>query len=140
MACPFFIPDERCEAELWAHRARLPLGDGFCGRCCARDDGYRPSHDEVRDLCNIGYAAACPRLPQERDADAIRFIARRADGLVSVQYILERGHAPAGSGQLDYELAQAAWRAPHADARVQAKAQCYLKAYLARHPGAGTTR
>ncbi len=36
MACPYFIPAEVHEREFWPHRERLPLGDGFAGRCAAR--------------------------------------------------------------------------------------------------------
>jgi hypothetical protein len=136
MACPYFIPEQRCDAELWAHRARLPLGDGFRGRCCAGVGDYRPSESELRDLCNIGYAKSCPRLPQERAADSVRFMARAAEGFVAIKYLLERGHAPVSHGELQYDRAAAAWRGFHPDARVQAQAQCYLESYLARHPAA----
>src|SRR4051812_27720902 len=150
MACPYFIPEQRCDSDLWQHRARLPLGDGFTGYCCAQSDAYRPSTDELRELCNIGYAKACPRLPEQRDADSVRFMARdgrvnggrvngaavnNGEGLVTIKYLLELGHAPVSHGELRYDPAKAQWSAPHPDARVQTKAQCYLESYLARHPG-----
>ena len=139
MACPYFIPEQRCDAELWQHRARLPLGDGFTGHCCAQGESYRPSEAELRELCNIGYAKTCPRLPVGRDADSIRFMGRDvkmngADALISIKYLLERGHAPVADGELRYDPATAKWQAPHPDERVQTKAQCYLDSYLARHP------
>ena len=135
MACPYFIPEQRCDAELWQHRARLPLGDGFTGYCCAQGENpYRPNQDELREYCNIGYAKTCPRLPENRDADSVRFMARAANGFVSITYLMERGHAPVTHGVLRYDPANASWSAPHPDQRVQTKAQCYLESYLAQHP------
>jgi hypothetical protein len=139
MSCPYFMPERRCDSELWPQRARLPLGDGFAGYCCAQAEAYQPSSAELGEFCNIGYAAGCARLPAERDADAMRFMARAGEGVVSVQYLLERGHAPVSHGELRYDQARAAWSAPHPDARVQSKAQCYLDSYLARHPAAART-
>lgn len=136
MACPYFIPEQRCEAELWQHRARLPLGDGFVGFCCAQETAYQPTQDELREFCNIGYAKSCPRLPENRDADSVRFMARPTDGFVAIKYLLELGHAPVSDGELRYEPATGRWQAPHPDERVQKKAQCYLESYLARHPAA----
>ena|SRR5438067_2519728 len=141
MACPYFIPEQRCDAELWQHRARLPLGDGFSGHCCAQADAYRPSENELRALCNIGYAKTCPRLPAARDADSVRFMARdiKANGgeaLISIKYLLELGHAPVADGELRYEPAAGQWQSVHPDKRVQTKAQCYLQSHLTRHPAA----
>lgn len=136
MACPYFIPEQRCDSELWQHRARLPLGDGFRGTCCAQPEPYSPSDEELRELCNIGYARTCPRLPSERDADSVRFMARPSDGFVSIKYLLERGHAPVTNGELRYDPGAGRWTSTHPDQRVQSKAQCYLESYLARHPAA----
>src|SRR3954468_3093211 len=141
MACPYFNPEQRCDTELWQHRARLPLGDGFRGTCCAQPELYTPSERELQELCNIGYAKTCPRLPAGRDADSVRFMARdvRAnggDGFVAITYLLERGHAPVSDGELRYDPATGQWSASHPDERVQKKAQCYLESYLARHPRA----
>ncbi len=136
MACPYFIPEQRCDAELWLHRARLPLGDGFTGYCCAEssETPYRPSESELQQHCNIGYAKTCPRLPENRDADSVRFMARATDGFVSITYLLERGHAPVSHGVLRYDPASASWSTEHPDNRVQTKARCYLESYLAQHP------
>jgi len=151
MACPYFIPEQRCETELWQHRARLPLGDGFTGHCCAQPEPYHPAEGELREFCNIGYAKACPQLPAGRDADSVRFMAReipardlpanggpadRGDALISIKYLLELGHAPVADGELRYDLATAQWQSPHPDKRVQTKAQCYLDSHLARRPAA----
>src|SRR4051812_19442791 len=120
MACPYFIPEQRLATELWQHRARLPLGDGFTGYCCARSEAYRPSEDELREFCNIGYAKTCERLPVERDADSVRFMARDlrangADALISIKYLLELGHAPVADGELRYDAAAGQWQSLHPD-------------------------
>jgi len=136
MACPFFFPTQRHERELWACRARLPLGDGWTGRCAAPGhDGALPSDDELRDGCNLGYASACPRLPREREADAVHFsVAADRGGIISLRYALERDHAPAGHGCLEYDRSAARWSGPPPDSRLQALARSYLQAYLARRP------
>ena len=141
MACPYFMPSERIESDLWPHRARLPLGDGFRGVCTS------PGHesallgdDELRDFCNLGYAARCPRMPREREADAVRFIVNLdRDGAISLYYTCEREHAPLHHGPLTYVEAERRWLAPHPDARIQRMAECYLQSYLTRKSGTPTT-
>ncbi len=86
MACPYFMPTSRHEEELWAHRQRLSLGDGFAGCCTAPGrNGCAASDAELKDLCNLGYASACEHLPAERLADAVRFVIAR---------FRQRTHAP----------------------------------------------
>ncbi len=134
MACPYFMPTAKFEAIAWPHRARLPLGDGWLGRCTAPGhEEFIPSPEELANFCNLGYARACPHLPRERAWDAIRFsIARDKDGLVSILYVCERDYRPAAHGTLDYDCALASWRTSHLDVRLQAMAQCYLECYLSR--------
>lgn len=142
MACPFFFPTHRHERELWNFRARLPLGDGWAGKCGAPgQDGVVPADEELRDHCNLGYAHACARLPRERAADAVRFsVAADIAGVISIGYAMERDHAPAGNGRLDFECATARWTQPHPDPRVQAMAQAYLQSYFARRPRSAAAR
>lgn len=138
MACPFFLPTHRHERELWTFRARLPLGDGWVGKCTAHDGA--PTDDALRDHCNLGYAHACPHLPHDRHADAVHFsVAADNGGLVSLHYAFELGHAPAGHGRLDYDCAAARWTAPHPDSRLQAMAAAYLESYFARRPRAAAS-
>ncbi len=105
MACPYFIPGERSESELWTHRSRLPLGDGFAGCCGAPGhEGTVPADDQVKS-CNLGYTR-CERLPEDRKADAVRFLLSSDEGeLVAVQFAVERDHHPVSSGLLKFDVA-----------------------------------
>lgn len=133
MACPYFMPTRKLEEGLWLHPSRLPLGAGWQGYCTA--PGHveaQPSTDQLRQFCNLGYAAACSRLPQQRPFDAVRFsIAREQELRLQVCYVCESGHCPAGNG-LTYDLVEARWIAQHADPRIQKMAECYLESYLLR--------
>ena len=134
MACPFFMPTSKLEDGGWLHPARLPLGAGWTGHCSAPGhEGTEPSTDELRDLCNLGYAAGCPRLPAERSFDAVRFsIARDLSAQLSLWFVCESGHRPAGYGTLQYDLLLGRWTSSHADPRIQKMAECYLQSYLLR--------
>jgi hypothetical protein len=131
LACPFFLPLEVVTDELWPHRRRLPLGDGYAGQCAADAANYAiPTHEELRQCCNLGYATACPRLPAERVADAVRFIARSVENTVQVRYVLERAHAPAETGTLVYDALTGSFLESHADHRIQRMAECHLQSFL----------
>ena len=134
MACPYFLPQKRIDHPLWPHPPRLPLGDGWSGECTAPGhEGVRPSDDELKDGCNLGYARACPRLPSGRTSDAVRFsLARDRNRKLSVQFVCEIGHAPAGHGLLEFDAATGRWSSTHADARIQRMAECFLDSYLRR--------
>src|SRR4051794_6734646 len=131
MPCPFFIPTERVDDAGFTHPARLPLGAAFRGRCGAPgNDGAVPSDEEVKQ-CNLGYARNCERLPQEREADAVRFsIVRDREGQISLCYISELNYLPRESGSLHYEFLTRSWLQMHPDERVQAMAECFLQSYL----------
>jgi hypothetical protein len=132
VACPFFWPVTRHEAELWPHRRRLPLGDGFMGKCRSPHCmGRTPGDDELKDCCNLGYATTCPHLPKERQADAVHFSAT-GEGIVKVSYVTVRGQAPGEHGTLEFDLLTRKWLAEHADANIQRMAECYVDAWLAR--------
>lgn len=128
------MPTERLDAELWPHRARLPLGDGYRGLCMAPGrEPSAPADGELKDFCNLGYAKGCPRLPQERHADAVRFIVTQdRDGQIGLYFTSEREHAPRQHGLLTFDRAQQRWLASHPDACVQRMAECYLQSYLSR--------
>jgi hypothetical protein len=132
LACPFFMPTEKFEGA-WMHPSRLPLGAGWRGHCSAPGhEGAMPSDEEIREQCNLGYAR-CPRLPQERSCDAVRFsVARDRGERIVFCYVCERGHLPATHGMLEYDLAIRQWRSSHPDARIQKMAECYLQSYLLR--------
>ena len=138
MACPFFMPTEKSEAALWPHPARLPLGAGWEGHCCAPGhDTDAVSEDELKHSCNLGYAS-CERLPQDRPADAVRFAVSRDTGSqIELSFVYELAHRPAGHGRLQYDATLGQWSFPEGDAasenpRLQKMAECYLEAYLLR--------
>ena len=133
MACPFFMPEQRFDSD-WPFPQRLPLGAGWTGTCTAPGhEGARPSDEELRSACNLGYANGCSRLPAERHADAVRFaLGEERDGILRVLFVCERDYLPAGHGELLYETATASWLQPHDDRRVQRMAECYVQTQRSR--------
>ena len=136
MACPYFFPEQRSDAELWPHRHRLPLADGFSGHCTAPGhEGHRPSDSELKDFCNIGYCAACAHLPANREADAVRFAVTGESGeTLSLSWVTERSYLPVAHGKLEYDARSAQWLVSHATACIQRMAECFMESYLSRHP------
>ena len=134
MACPYFVPTEKILDPPWNHPARLPLGSGWLGYCSAPGhEGARPTDAEIKECCNLGYAKSCPRLPQERAADAVRFAVVR-DGVETVQlrFVCERAHLPREHGLLAFDAAAGRWTTAHPDRRIQRQAECFLESYRAR--------
>lgn len=145
MACPFFMPTKEFDDGGWLHPARLPLGRGWSGKCCAPGhEGYEPTEAELREFCNLGYAAACPYLPAERAYDAVRFSVTNDGGQqITLCFVCEFRHRPALHGILEYDAALNRWPSRHPEARIQKMAECYLQSYLLRrvpadHSLAGT--
>jgi len=138
LACPFFVPREILNDGSWPHPARLPLGAGWNGACCASAP-ERPTEVDatyVRDFCNLGYATGCPHLPGARDWDAVRFsVGGSSAGQITLCYVCELGHAPVEHGTLTYDLKGEVWSGAPADARVHRLASSYLCAYRTRSGG-----
>jgi len=139
MACPFFIPTEKFEDGGWPHRPRLPLGNGWRGLCTASGREHVvpsdvvPSDNDLRQFCNLGYAAQCQRLPAQHRFDAVRFsVARDRDQRINIYYVLEAAHRPGAHGVLEYDSAAGRWAVAHPDPRIQAMAACYLESYFER--------
>jgi hypothetical protein len=134
LACPYFIPLERNDAGTWLHPSRLPLGAGFTGHCSAPGhDGAKPTDDELRELCNMGYATNCARLPQERSCDAVRFsVARENAGQLLIWFVCETAHLPTSHGTLQYDAKERRWLSPHNDSRIQNLAEFFVQTYLAK--------
>ena len=139
MACPFFMPMEKLENGSWPHASRLPLGGGWSGRCTAPGhENTVPSQDDLREYCNLGYAANCGRLPEERVWDSVRFGARTLPmdgtnlngGQIQVRYVCERDHLPVEHGTLMFDAVGACWELRHSDDRVQRMAECFLASYV----------
>lgn len=134
MACPYFVPSQKYDGGTWLHPSRLPLGAGFSGHCSAPGhDGVQPREDELRELCNMGYAKSCTRLPQERTCDAVRFsVARESASQLSIWFVCETAHHPTSYGTLQYDAAEGRWVFSHGDLRIQRLAECYVQIYLAK--------
>jgi len=134
VACPFFMPASKLEDGGWMHPLRLPLGAGWMGVCGAPGyEGAQPTDQELHQLCNLGYASNCSRLPADRSCDAVRFsIARDRGSHLDVWFVCESAHRPAGHGTLEYDVSLGRWQSPHPDPRIQKLAHCYLQSYLLR--------
>lgn len=131
MACPFFIPTERLDG-VFHFPDRLPLPPGFRGVCGAPGQMLaRPSDEELVEHCNLGHAA-CSRLPKERHADAVRFVARAENRKISLRYVYELGCRPAGGGLLEYDEREERWLTACDDEKLQRQAECFLKSWRAR--------
>jgi hypothetical protein len=136
VACPFFMPTDKFENGPWPHAGRLPLGSGWTGHCTASGhEGALPSPLELRD-CNLGYAANCIRLPQQRSWDSVRFSATTANventaaSFIRIRYSCERDHRPVEHGALEFDSVESRWTQPHHDSRLQRMAECFLQSYI----------
>jgi hypothetical protein len=99
----------------------------------------RPSEHELKTGCNVGHAAACARLPQQRPADAVRFaLGEERAGMLRVRFAYEREHLPAGHGELIYETTTHIWQPPQADACLLRMAECYIETQMARRTSSDT--
>ncbi|MGA9640692.1 MAG: hypothetical protein WBQ72_04805 [Terriglobales bacterium] len=157
MACPYFVPREILNDGSWPHPARLPLGAGWTGECCAPEHeapqdiamGGTPSSPVpaglatvpvltlIRDFCNLGYATNCPHLPRDRDWDAVRFCVTSAVAeQITLAYACERDYAPIDHGTMTYDLRSEAWRERPGDPRITRLAASYVQAYRVRQRGA----
>ena len=133
MACPFFSPTERAENIALPHPARLPLGAAWRGTCKA--PGGELVHLGATELesCNLGYARTCPRLPQERAADAVRFgVNKESAERLHIQFVLESKHLPVEYGSLEYDRIAHCWLSQHSDSTIQKLADSFLHAFLER--------
>jgi len=133
LTCPFFSPTERADDIALPHPMRLPLGAAWRGKCNAPGyEAHSPSTQELEG-CNLGYAHTCFRLPKERACDAVRFgVTRESSTSISLQYVMEAAHQPAGQGLLEYDRALGIWSTVHNEACVQKLAECFLQSYLER--------
>ena len=128
------MPTSKLDDGGWLHPSRLPLGGGWRGQCSAPGhEGVEPTIDELREGCNLGYAATCRRLPKARTCDAVRFSVARDRGTeLLLWFVFESGHRPASHGMLEYDPELGRWTSSHPDPRIQKMAECYLQFYLLR--------
>jgi hypothetical protein len=134
LSCPFFSPTERAENIALPHPARLPLGAAWRGSCHAPGHELYVLNNQELESCNLGHAQSCPRLPEERSCDSVRFaVSSNCDGRVALRFVLDAAHLPVGHGFLEYDRVVGNWVSPHPEARIQKLADCFLRSYLERH-------
>jgi len=135
VACPFFVPSRRLDIAGWVRPPRFPLGDPFAGACHAQPaEVIEPPETRQRELCNCGYARGrCDRFPGDSAADAVRFSVTddTAARLVLV-YVVEKDHAPAEHGTLEYAIDDARLDGPHISDVLVQQARAFLESYLSR--------
>ena len=132
MACPFFAPCRRLENTDWVRPPRYPLGDLFSGTCHASAPNLTEGHQE--ECCNFGYARTrCDRFPGGSAADAVRFsVTDDTPDRLAVVYVVEKDHAPADHGTLEYDVADASLDgSPISDVLAQ-QARAFIESYLRR--------
>jgi hypothetical protein len=137
VACPFFVPSRRLEIAGWIRPPRLPLGDPFGGACHAQPaDIVEPPESRQRELCNCGYARGrCDRFPGTSPADAVRFsVTGDTLARLSMVYVVEKDHAPAEHGVLEYVVGDARLEGPPVSDVLMHQARAFLESYLSRRP------
>jgi hypothetical protein len=133
LACPYFIPTHRADDLALPHPVWLPLGAAWRGTCAAAGHEAAVLNNQELESCNLGYAKSCPRLPKERACDAVRFaVARESGESISLHFVLESDHLPAGNGLLEYDRRLKTWTSAHPQARTQKLAESFLQSYLER--------
>jgi hypothetical protein len=135
VACPFFVPSRRLETAGWVRPPRFPLGDPFGGACHARPaEVIEPPEVRQRELCNCGYARGrCDRFPSDSAGDAVRFsITDETPAKLLVVYVVEKDHAPAEFGTLEYTVHDAHLDGPHLSEVLAEQARAFLGSYLRR--------
>jgi hypothetical protein len=134
VACPYFVPTDKWDGGGWMHPSRLPLGGGWLGCCSAPGhEQIQPAESEIREFCNLGYAAKCTRLPVDRQFDAVRFlIVADRDQRLLVSCVGESRHLPVEHRQLEFDASRMEWVSTHSDSRIQKLADCYVQSYLQR--------
>jgi hypothetical protein len=134
MPCPFFAPEERLDAGPWTNPPRLPLGDAYSGSCRVRPDEFHaPPESHQREVCNCGYARGrCDRFPEGDAADAVRFSvsAKGRAGKLRLVYILEKEHAPASHGALEFSIKKGVLVDSPSEGLLAAQARAFAETYL----------
>ena len=127
------MPTAPANENLWPHPHRLPLGGGYLGRCTAPShEGYEPVTEELRDWCNLGYAARCPRMPEQRRGDSNRYRVTETGAQIVIFQCSELRYAPVAQASLRFDAESRACLSPHADACIQRQAECVLESWLHR--------
>ena len=139
MACPFFAPSHRLEFTGWARPPRFPLGDAFRGACHALPSVvFEPPEAHQREVCNCGYARGrCDRFPHGSAGDAVRFsVTGQTSSRLSMIYVVEKDHAPAEHGTLEFALADLSLAGPPIGDVLAQQARAFVESYLNYQPRA----
>jgi hypothetical protein len=133
------VPSRRLEIAGWVRPPRLPLGDPFLGACHAQlADIVEPPESRQREVCNCGYARGrCDRFPGDSPVDAVRFsITSETLAGLSLIYVVEKDHAPAQHGTLEYAVGDARLDGSGMSDVLMQQARAFLESYLSRRPNA----
>jgi hypothetical protein len=137
LPCPYFCPTHRADDLAFPHPARLPLGAPWRGSCEAPGHEHTAPESAELESCNLGYAKTCARIPRDRSCDAVRFgIMKESETRISVQFVFEIAHLPAGSGILEYDRTSNTWTTSHSHRGIQNLAACFLKSFLEKKASA----
>ena len=134
MACPFFLPESEIGTGPWTHAPRLPLGAAYAGTCQARPgENFQPPEAHQQEWCNRGYArGVCERFPEGSPADAVRFSITAEEPLrLRLVYVLEKDHAPAEHGTLEFSVTENALVAADVSERLSRQAEAFMRSHLA---------
>jgi hypothetical protein len=132
------MPVSRLDQSGWIHAPRLPLGDPFRGICHARpEQPFEPPESSLHELCNCGYARfRCDHFPPESVADAVRFSVASEDlTAVRLVYVMEKSHAPAQHGILEYAIGEARFVNGEAGSILNGQALAFIGSYFSRRLG-----
>lgn len=82
----------------------------------------------------MGYARGrCARYPQADAGDAVRFlVVGDQEGLIRIQYAVERDHHPYAHGALEYSRARGGFAASDVNTVLNRQALAYVESYLRR--------
>jgi len=111
------------------------LGDPFGGACHAHPtEIIEPSEAQQREVCNCGYARGrCDRFPGGGAADAVRFsVTEDSPTRLLVVYVVEKDHAPAAFGTLEYLVPDFHLGGAPISNVLQQQARAFLESYLIR--------
>ena len=131
MACPFFVPVRRLEWTGPGPAPRLPLGDSYAGECHTGPEVFEPPAARQRDVCNCGYASGrCDRF-EARGTDAVRFsVTLDEPERLELVWVLEKDHAPASYGMLEYDVASQCVRGEAPGGTLRRQVEKFVESYL----------
>jgi hypothetical protein len=135
------MPVSRLSQADWIHAPRLPLGDPYQGICKALpEQAFEPPESSLHELCNCGYARhRCDHFPVESSADAVRFsVASDGQAAIRVVYILEKSHAPATHGVLEYAIGEGRFVNGDAGSVLNGQALAFIESYFERRLNSST--